>query len=100
MKRFARGIRRIGHTHVYQYPNRPRQTQYSLENLGNPPQVIMNARVNFQQVQVANNLGNAPRLFFNNELTLVRRRDVAKPLVATHIVPDTRFRALQLARYV
>jgi hypothetical protein len=86
--------------HVYQYPNRPRQTQYSLENLGNPPQVIMNSRVNFQQVQVANNLGNAPRLFFYNELTRVRRGNVGNPMVNTHIIPNTRFRALQLARYV
>ena len=61
---------------------------------------ILNARVNFQQVQVANNLGNAPRLFFYNELTRVPRGDVGKPLVATHIVPNTRFRALQLARCV
>ena len=38
--------------------------------------------------------------FFNNELTRVPRGNVGKPLVATHIVPDTRFRALQLARYV
>ena len=35
---------------VYNYGNRPRRTQYSLENLALPPQVIMNARVNFQQV--------------------------------------------------
>ena len=58
---------------VYQFPNHPRKTQYSLENLAVPPQVIMNARVNFQQVLpgMANNLGNAPKLFFYNELTRV-----------------------------
>ena len=80
---------------VYNYGNRPRRTQYSLENLALPPQLIMNARVNFQQVHVPNNLGNAPRLFFYNELTRVPVNHVA-----THIAPNTRHRALQLARYV
>ena len=80
---------------VYNYGRTPRKTQYSLENLLFPPQVIMNARVNFQQVGGGNNLGNAARLFFYNELTRV-------PVghVATHIAPNTRHRALQLARYV
>ena len=59
-----------------------------------------NELVNFQHVQVANNLGNAPRLFFYNELTLVRKGDVGKPMMNTHIIPNTRHRALQLARYV
>ena len=82
---------------VYNYGNRPRRTQYSLENLALPPQVIMNARVNFQQVLPAggNNFGNAPRLFFYNELTRVPAGHVP-----SSIAPPTRHRALQLARYV
>ena len=87
---------------VYHFGNQPRQTQYSLETVPPPPPappvpplVIMNARVNFQQVHVANNLGNAPKLFFYNELTHVPANHVA-----TNIHPNTRHRALQLARYV
>ena len=81
---------------VYNYgPQNPRKTQYSLENLQLPPQVIMNSRVNFQNVQNPQNFGNAPRLFFYNELTRVPPNHVP-----SNILPPTRLRALQLARYV
>jgi hypothetical protein len=42
-----------------------------------------------------NNFGNAPRLFFYNELTRVPAGHVP-----SSIAPPTRHRALQLARYV
>lgn len=80
---------------VYNYANQPRNAQYSIENLALPPVVIMNGRPNFQNVFNPQNTGNAPRLFFYNELTPV-------PIghVASNIIPNTRQRALQLARYI
>ena len=80
---------------VYHYLNQPRNTQYSLENLLSPPQVLMNVRANFQNVFAPQNAGNAPKLFFYNELT-----PVPVGHVASNIIPNTRHRALQLARYV
>jgi hypothetical protein len=80
---------------VYPYPGRPRNTQYSIETTGIPPVVVLNNRYNFANALAPANFGNAPKLFFYDELTRV-------PVInqATNVNPPTRHRALQLARYV
>ena len=83
---------------VYPYPGRPRNTQYSIQTVAIPPnvpQVVLNNRFNFANVAVPANFGNAPKLFFYDELSLVPPANIP-----TNVFPETRQRALELARYV
>jgi hypothetical protein len=83
---------------VYPYPGRPRNTQYSIQTVAIPPnvpQVVLNNRFNFANVALPANFGNAPKLFFYDELSLVPPANIP-----TNVFPETRQRALELARYV
>lgn len=83
---------------VHPHPGRPRNTEYTIQTIAIPPAqplVVLNNRFNFGNVALPANLGNAPKRFFYDELT-----PVPIPNIPSNVLPATRQRALQLAKYV